>query len=298
MMTWHTALRLGRVSNLPTVWTNVLAAAVLADASSVAGAVAVGLACSLAYVGGMFLNDAFDAGFDAKFRPERPIPSGAVTTGEVFAVGFGLLGLAVVAIAVTARLATGAAWDALRCALTLAALIVLYDGWHKSNPLAPILMGLCRTFVYVTTAVALTGGLSALVGGAALVQLCFLIGLTYVARQERIGSSNGIGSLDTLWRWWPFVALSIPFVVWSPSLAQGLVGLALYAGAVVWVLRCLSHLGWRARLDVPRAVVGLIAAIALVDGLALASAGHTTLALAALPAFALTLALQRWVSGT
>ena len=32
-MTWQTALKLGRVSNLPTVWTNTLAAAVLAGAA-------------------------------------------------------------------------------------------------------------------------------------------------------------------------------------------------------------------------------------------------------------------------
>ena len=288
-MTWQTALRLGRVSNLPTVWTNVLAAAVLAEASSVTGAVAVGVGCSLAYVGGMFLNDAFDVRFDAELRPDRPIPSGAVTAGEVFAAGFGLLGLAVVVIVVTARLATGATWDAARCALTLAALIVLYDGWHKSNPLAPVLMGLCRTFVYVTTAVALTGGVPALVGGAALVQLCYLVGLTYVARQERAGVVD---------RLWPLVALAVPFMVWSFTLRHGWAGVALYAGAVVWVVTCLSHLGWRTRVDVRSAVVGLIAGIALVDGLALASAGHTTVALAAVPAFALTLALQRWVSGT
>jgi 4-hydroxybenzoate polyprenyltransferase len=288
-MTWRTAFRLGRVSNLPTVWTNVLAAAVLAGSSSLAGTLALVVACSCAYVGGMFLNDAFDARFDAEFRPDRPIPAGIVTAGEVFAVGFALLGLAVVVIAVTARCATGATWNAFRCAFTLAALIVLYDGWHKSNPLAPVLMGLCRTFVYVTTAVALTGGLPALVGGVALVQLCYLVGLTSVARQERAGVVD---------RFWPFIVLAMPFVVWSVSVRHGWVGAGLYAGAVAWVLTCLSHLGWRARVDVPSAVVGLIGGIALVDGLALASAGHTTVALATVPAFALTLGLQRWVSGT
>jgi len=80
-------LRLGRVSNLPTVWTNVMAAAVLARVPVASmGVVAVALACSLFYVGGMFLNDAFDHEFDARVRPERPIPSGLVSAGVVFAV--------------------------------------------------------------------------------------------------------------------------------------------------------------------------------------------------------------------
>ena len=69
----RTALRLGRVSNLPTVWTNVLAAAALSGALAGshgdAGAGALGgllLAMSLFYVGGMFLNDAFDLMHDGE----------------------------------------------------------------------------------------------------------------------------------------------------------------------------------------------------------------------------------------
>ena len=88
-------LRLGRVSNLPTVWTNVLAGAVLAGRATVGPGRAgrsLALALSLFYVGGMYLNDAFDREIDARERPERPIPSGRIGAGEVFALGFGLLG--------------------------------------------------------------------------------------------------------------------------------------------------------------------------------------------------------------
>jgi 4-hydroxybenzoate polyprenyltransferase len=45
-------------------------------------------------------------------------------------------------------------------------------------------------------------------------------------------------------------------------------------------------------------VVGLIAGIALLDATILAGFGSWTLAVLALAAFALTLVLQRWVSGT
>ena len=77
-MNFAVALRLGRVSNLPTVWTNALAGLVLAGGwLDPAPLLLLFLAVSLAYVGGMFLNDAFDAEVDAVRRPERPIPSGA-----------------------------------------------------------------------------------------------------------------------------------------------------------------------------------------------------------------------------
>ena len=72
-----TLLRLGRVSNLPTVWTNVLAATVLAGGAwQNARTALVLVAMSLFYVGGMYLNDYFDRAIDARERPDRPIPGG------------------------------------------------------------------------------------------------------------------------------------------------------------------------------------------------------------------------------
>ena len=67
-------LLLARISNLPTVWTNVLAAYVVAGASRESLPIA-SIAASLFYTAGMFLNDAFDAPFDAQARADRPIPT-------------------------------------------------------------------------------------------------------------------------------------------------------------------------------------------------------------------------------
>ena len=84
------ALRLGRISNLPTVWTNVLVGGLLAGGSlSDPRLTLLMAAMSLFYIGGMFLNDAFDREFDAQHRPERPIPSGQVSARQVFSFGFG-----------------------------------------------------------------------------------------------------------------------------------------------------------------------------------------------------------------
>ena len=74
---WRAYMLLARVSNLPTVWSNVLAGTMAAGAATIdaGSAVRVLLAASLFYTGGMFLNDAFDADLDARVRPERPLPA-------------------------------------------------------------------------------------------------------------------------------------------------------------------------------------------------------------------------------
>src|SRR6266536_5422048 len=87
-----TLLTLGRVSNLPTVWTNVLAGSVLAGGAWQSWRTATALvAMSLSYVGGMYLNDYFDRAIDARERPGRPIPAGDISAAAVAAIGFAML---------------------------------------------------------------------------------------------------------------------------------------------------------------------------------------------------------------
>jgi 4-hydroxybenzoate polyprenyltransferase len=189
---WHTALRLGRISNLPTVWSNVTAASVLAGAVVPSGGIlGLALACSCFYVGGMFLNDAFDREHDARVRPDRPIPAGAAAASEVLIVGFGLLAAGLVSTAAIARaVRPDAVGEAIASAAALAGAILLYDVWHKDNPMAPLLMGLCRVLVYVTTAATLTAALpGAVVVGAAVI-LAYLILLTAVARHPVLGARS------------------------------------------------------------------------------------------------------------
>jgi 4-hydroxybenzoate polyprenyltransferase len=182
---FETALRLGRVSNLPTVWTNVAAGMALTGARTLpAGLLALlGLSVSLLYIGGMYLNDAFDARWDADHRPERPIPAGEVRARTVFAAGFAMLGAGVLLVAAGIR----GGQHPLIPALALAALILLYDVSHKGNPLAPVIMALCRVAVYVLAARALTAaplpGVFYLGAGALLLYLVFL---STLARKETL----------------------------------------------------------------------------------------------------------------
>jgi 4-hydroxybenzoate polyprenyltransferase len=179
-----TALRLGRVSNLPTVWTNIAAGMALAGADALpAGLLLVlAVAASLLYVGGMYLNDAFDARWDAVHRPERPIPAGDVAARTVFAAGFAMLGAGVLLVAVATD-----GQPPLMAALALAALIVVYDVSHKRNPLAPAIMALCRVALYVLAALATTPApppRGFYLGAAAL--LLYLVFLTTLARKETL----------------------------------------------------------------------------------------------------------------
>jgi 4-hydroxybenzoate polyprenyltransferase len=65
-----------------------------------------------------------------------------------------------------------------------------------------------------------------------------------------------------------------------------------------WMLVALWFLRRRAKGDIPRAVVSLIAGISLLDALLIAGAGSSALAGLALAGFGVTLFLQRYVSGT
>jgi len=290
-VSWTVYLRLGRVSNLPTIWTNVLAGVVLAGVPVAPGPLAsLALALSLFYIGGMYLNDAFDREIDARERPERPIPAGLVSARTVFGIGCGLLaaGLAVLA-AEAAWAGHGGYWPALLSGLALAGLIVYYDARHKGNPWSPVLMGLCRVLVYVTAALAVAGGLGVPVLAGAAVLLSYLIGLTYVAKQENLSELRNL---------WPLLFLGAPFVYGVPTLAGGPVGAALYLGFLAWVGYAISLLVRPGRVNIPRAVVGFIAGISLLDALLIAGAGAAGTAAWGVGGFGLTLLLQRHVRGT
>jgi hypothetical protein len=276
-------LRLGRVSNIPTVWTNVIAAATLAGGSLDSRIATLLAAMSAFYVAGMYLNDFFDRRIDMLERADRPIPTGEISAVAVAAIGFGLLAAGIVLLAPFGLLTM--CWGA-----ALAAVIVLYDVWHKRNPFSPLVMGMCRALVYVVAAVALSNEVSSATLVAAIALACHVAGLTYTAKQEHI---NRVGSL------WPLVMLAIPIAVCLPALALGMeapIALLLLVCVDVLALRLLVK---RPAKAVPTAVGMLIAAICLVDATVVARAGGGLgLTVACALAYPLTRMLQRVVPGT
>jgi 4-hydroxybenzoate polyprenyltransferase len=290
-MSWRVALRLGRVSNLPTVWTNGLTGIVLAGgAVADARTVPLLLALSLFYVAGMFLNDAYDAEIDAKERPERPIPSGEVGAEAVFAAGFGMMAAGLVLLAwVGFGVIGGTGLGPVLGGLGLGAAIVLYDRRHKDNPLSPVLMGICRMLVYVTAGLAVAHDLPATLMAAALALLCYLIGLTYIAKQETLGEVRNL---------WPLLFLAVPVLYTLPGALDDPTGAVLFAAFAAWLGVALWFLRRRSPGDVPRAVISLIAGICLLDALLIAGDGAPQIAWLAVLGFVLTLVLQRAVPGT
>jgi 4-hydroxybenzoate polyprenyltransferase len=283
-------LRLGRVSNLPTLWSNVLATLALSGALSLGPRVfALSAIFSLYYVGGMYLNDAFDRHIDAQQRPDRPIPSGQVSARVVFGLGFAALLAATLLLGLVAQAGDASLSRALASGAGLALLIVGYDVYHKQNPLSPVVMGLCRVMVYVAGAFAVRSELALGVVWGAAALLCHLIGLSYAAKQE---------AYNRLTRVWPLGFLAAPAVYGVYlALAQPLVWPFLLAYAL-WTLLALRFLRPGPQRSVPQAIVRLIAAIALLDAVFIASTGSWGWALAAAAFAALTRLFQRYIPGT
>lgn len=275
-MSWlRSLLILGRVSNLPTVWSNCLAGWWLGGGGNLEKLPFLFIGTTLLYIGGMFLNDAFDATFDQQHRRERPIPSGAIERNTVWKLGFVWLGLGELSLLWLGPVsaATGVA---------LALCILVYNAVHKLFTLSPVLMGACRFLVYVLAASTGVFGITgrALWSGVALG--VYVVGLSGLARKE---SSRGPTPR------WPVVLLSAPILLAllmnpgdyrEPALLVSLV-------LALWVVRCLRTAFWTTDVNVGRTVSGLLAGIVFVDWLAVApeisrtsSVGFLLLFLAAL----------------
>ena len=305
-MKLRTLLDLCRISNLPTVWSNVLAGALIArpleGSSDSVRVVVAGVAGSLFYSGGMLLNDAFDAEIDARERPERPIPSGRIAKGTVFALGYAMLGLALVILVTLAFATTATGGMKLVAAGMLTALgVLVYDRWHKGIAWSPVVMGFCRACLYAIGAFAVSPKMGAALGPAALL-LGYVVGLTHVARFE---NASAVG------RGWPMLLLFLPatFVAVGAMGAYATFGHAsgtsfALVGSVVALGVGWTFFAIRTALGggkaIGRAVVALIAGISLVDAafIVFFAADALGALFAALAAFGLTLVFQRWVRGT
>lgn len=178
-------LELSRVSNLPTVWTNVLAAWIIASGADWQWTPALGwllLGASLIYSAGMILNDACDAAWDRKHRPERPIPSGRIGLKTVWFIS--LAGLAIgYALMVFAG---GASW---KITALLVAAVVAYDVYHKPWAGSVIIMGACRTLLYLAAGSASSEVFDDIIKAPVLyvgsLSLgSYIIGLSLIARSE------------------------------------------------------------------------------------------------------------------
>ena len=275
-------LVLGRVSNLPTVWSNCLAGWLLGGGGEWNRFAVLCGGATLLYVGGMYLNDAFDAEFDAEYRRERPIPSGAISRSAVWKLGGGML------IAGTALMFLFGFSTAI-LGLLLAASILLYDWLHKLVTFSPLLMALCRLLLYLTASPAAVTGVTGLAMWSGLALAAYIVGLSYLARKEATG---------VVIQHWPQLLLILPPVLallvndresFQPALLIGAV-------FVLWTVRTLRSV-WVEPRNVPRAVGGLLAGICWVDLLAVVDQPRE-MGIVFAGCFVLALVLQRFVPAT
>jgi len=191
--------------------------------------VQLAIAASLFYVGGMFLNDACDYRFDAVHRPDRPIPTGDVSLGQAFLIGFGLMALGEAWLAISG-FSSALVWGA-----ALATTIAIYDVWHKRNPIGPLIMGACRGLVYVLAFSAVAGEASARILGAALTITVYVIAVTVVAKTG------------------PRLGWTIPWLIAGISLVDAVV---IAASGGVLALSLIAGTGFVLTLGLQRVVPG------------------------------------------
>ena len=279
----RTLLVLGRVSNLPTVWSNCLAGWLISGGGVFDQFFLLCAGTSLLYVGGMFLNDAFDIEFDRQHRAERPIPSGAASLRIVLQLGFCWLALGAICLSMLGRIPG-------MLGVLLAFLIIIYDAIHKMFVFAPIIMAACRFVLVLIASSAALEGINGLSIWSALVLACYIVGLSYLARKE-----SAPGPL----RYWPTLLLCLPLLL-AVVVNQGIYQKrAAIIGAVVvlWIFRCLRFTYWHGSPNVGRTVSGLLAGIVLVDLLSSGGLDPTAnLAFAVL--FLTALLFQRMVPAT
>jgi 4-hydroxybenzoate polyprenyltransferase len=279
----RTLLVLGRVSNLPTVWSNCLAGWLIGGGSDVGHFVLLILGATFLYLMGMFLNDAFDADFDRQHRPERPIPSERITVAAVWQWGLSWLGLGLLCFGLLGL--KPFVW-----ALLLSGCIFIYDAIHKMFSISPILMAGCRFFLILAAASVTIEGVTGYGIWTALVLACYIIGLSFLARKE---------SLESPLHFWPCIFLAAPIVLAlivnrGPDLTRGIV---LAVVLTAWILQSLRHAFWSSQRQVGRTVASLLAGIVIVDLLAVGAGSFLAIFLF-LSLFLAALFFQRYVPAT
>lgn len=279
---------LSRLSNIPTVLTNVLVGCAIGASGQTIPIATIALVTSammLMYIAGMALNDFVDTETDRVERPERPIPSGRIRRR-------GALIFTIICFCLSITLMSFQTLPSLILTLALMACIVLYDLIHKKLASSAVLMGLCRGLVYLAAAAAIVWPVSWKIAlTLAFVITVYILLLTMIARGET-------GSDITPRRWFLFL---LPVIVIAPAFIfhpADLTWPVLFGSiATTQILFAQRHILIQ-RPRIQKTVMGLLAAICLMDGFFLTLLDQQGLALIALACFFITAWGHRYILGT
>jgi 4-hydroxybenzoate polyprenyltransferase len=280
---------LGRISNLPTCWTNVLVGCSIGAASGgeigLFPTLAVMVAISCFYVAGMAMNDLFDVEIDQLERPGRPIPSGRISRKAA-----NLFATTLIVLAVSILAAFGI--PCLLLTLALLGVILLYNGFHKNYPKTFMLMGACRALVYLISAASIAWPVEkGIAGWFVWILFLYTVVITVVARSEneaKIGKRR-------------FLATVMPYSVLSPILLVDsdtwVLPIILAFGFFLWNRRAVAAV-WDHPPRTKEAVLTWLSGMCLVDAFLLSVLGRPIFSILALGAFALTALGHRRIMGT
>jgi 4-hydroxybenzoate polyprenyltransferase len=267
---------LGRMASLPTVWTDVLGAAVLGGGSLVmARLLPVLVATSLIHIGGSALMQAYD----------RRAPRSSMRSLRQLGLLLIPLGIAVVAVqAITSFTPGDSGLAAIGAAVALGAATVTRSAWHRGDPLIPLVSALARVLVWLLAALATAHALTGPVIAASLAVASYVGGIAVLARQHLRADLTSA---------WPVALLAIPFMYAMPAREGGFLASVLYMALLAWVVWGIVLLGVRRHGTARRGVERLVAAIALLDALLVARAGQDRIALGMLLCFASSVLVAR-----
>ncbi len=260
-----------RLANLPSVVSNVwlgVALGVLVGGRWAApgvsfwptAALLIAAGCLL-YVSGNFLNDWHDRHWDGLHRPERALPQGAFS--PVFYLGLAI-GCGVVALVLAGAVGAGS----LLVAMAIGLCIVCYTLWHKRNSASILLVAMCRALLPllffiewpmscakpdVSHALAQTRMEAAVIAPHALALLCYVAGLSWIAR----GEAQAPAAASNRWQARGLLVLAgLLMASWYvPSLPRfGPLGLLPFG---IWLTLCVTRFSKTPREQVSALLAGL-----------------------------------------
>ncbi|TWU16822.1 UbiA family prenyltransferase [Allorhodopirellula heiligendammensis] len=194
------------------------------------------------YWAGMILNDVFDLRRDVRARRGRPLARRAISVRSAQCAGWGLLVCGVIPpIAVGICCDSRIGWVPAVVAVILSICIVLYDGPLKRTPLAPLLMGACRTLSFSLGAASASAVLSKFVSEETLASLQSIAlgdplawGFTPVVCAFAMGMGMYIAGLTTFGRREAVGDRTIHLPVGLVMMAVGAVMLAFAPRTAAW----------------------------------------------------------------
>ena len=266
-------LVIARVADLPSVWSNCVAAWALAVGRFLPTLAVMIVALPLIHIGAMYLNNAWNA-------LTRPGQEGETSAKRGPAGRYRSFIIALVFLGAGLFLVWGEGWPTFAMAVGLTGVIVAYDVLNARVGWSPFLMALYHAMIYFTIAVASTKGVNTNDGINtklllwALALAVYVVALSFVARG---------GKASFFKRYPPLVLMLFPPILNCYEFtAQRMVFSLLF---ILWLLYSLYFLVWPKGKRFNEALGALIAGICLVDLLAVSQLDQPVLWMMACGAF-------------